>query len=231
MMEILIASNVLLWLMVIGLGVLTLALARQIGLLHERSAPMGAVISDKGPEVGEDAPEFELEDVAGSPVKIGGKREDGLDTLLLFLAPNCPMCNKLLPTAISMATTEHIDVNVISDGPREEHEMFLRKHHIGDLPYVVSANVGIRFQVGRVPYGILIDSEGKIRSKGLVNTREHLESLVEARDMGIQSIQEYLKRDKRISDAATGHDTIMIAHDHDADREAGLAKVGGTEQR
>ena len=214
-MEILIASNILLWLMVIALGVLTFALARQIGLLHERSAPLGAVISDKGPDVGEDAPEFELKDFKGSPVKIGGIREDGLDTLLLFLAPNCPMCNKLLPTALSMAAGEHMDVMVISDGPLEEHEAFLRKHRIGDLPYVVSASVGIQFQVGRVPYAILIGDDGKIQSKGLVNTREHLESLVEAKAMGVQSIQEYLKRHK---------------HDHDTDQTEELAKIEGTEQ-
>jgi len=194
MMEALIVSNVLLWLLVIALGILTLALARQVGILHERSAPLGAAITDKGPEVGEDAPEFELQDFSGQPVKIGGKREGDLDTLLLFLAPNCPMCNKLLPTALSMASSERLDVIVVSDGPREEHEVFLRKHQLGNLPYVVSANVGIRFQVGRVPYAILIDSEGKIRSKGLVNTREHLESLVEAKATDIPSIQEYLKR-------------------------------------
>lgn len=194
MMETLIVSNILLWILLMALGLVTLALARQVGILHERSAPLGAVITDKGPEVGEDAPEFELEDFTGQPVKIGGKQGDGRDLLLLFLAPNCPMCNKLLPTALSMAGKESLDVVVVSDGPREEHVAFLRKHHLGDLPYVVSANVGIRFQVGRVPYAILIDGNGKIRSKGLVNTREHLESLVEAKAMGITSMQEFLKQ-------------------------------------
>ncbi len=192
----LVASDVLLWLVVITLGVLILALARQVGVLHERSAPLGAVIADKGPEVGDDAPEFELEDFSGRQVTIGGKRQGVADTLLLFLAPNCPMCNKLLPTARAMAASEHLDVVVISDGPREEHGEFLRKHDLGEIPYVVSANVGIRLQIGRVPYAILIDGDGKIRAKGLVNTREHLESLVEAKAIGIPSMQEYLRQRK-----------------------------------
>ncbi|WP_264300248.1 thioredoxin domain-containing protein [Advenella kashmirensis] len=38
----LIASNVMLWLGFIGLAVLVMGLIRQIGLLHERSAPLGA---------------------------------------------------------------------------------------------------------------------------------------------------------------------------------------------
>lgn len=204
-MEIMIVSNVVLWLVVIALGVLTMALARQIGLLHERSAPLGAVVSDKGPEVGDDAPEFDLEEFStGQQVKIGGVRENGQDLLVLFLAPHCPMCNKLLPTAISMAETEHLDVAIVSDGPREEHEEYLRTHDLGDIPYIVSANVGIQFQVGRVPYAILLSSDGKILSKGLVNTREHLESLVEAKVTGIATIQEYLKR--RRADHGDGGD-------------------------
>jgi methylamine dehydrogenase accessory protein MauD len=195
-MEGLIASNVLLWLIVAVMGLVILALSRQVGVLHERSAPLGAVIADKGPEIGDDAPIFELEDFSGQKVAIGGKREGELDTLLLFLAPNCPMCNKLLPTARKMAAYENLDVVVVSDGPREEHAEFLRKHDLGDIPYVVSANVGIRLQIGRVPYAMLIDSDGKIRAKGLVNTREHLESLLEAKAMGVPSMQEYLKQRK-----------------------------------
>jgi methylamine dehydrogenase accessory protein MauD len=195
-MEGLIASNVMLWLVVIALGLVIVALSRQVGVLHERSAPLGAVIADKGPEIGEDAPKFELQDFSGRQLAIGGRREDGLDTLLLFLAPNCPMCSKLLPTARKMAAYENLNVVVVSDGPREEHVEFLRKHDLGDIPYVISAQVGIRLQIGRVPYAVLIDSDGKIRAKGLVNTREHLESLVEAKAMGVPSMQEYLKQRK-----------------------------------
>lgn len=196
MMEGLMASNVLLWLVVMALGLVTLALSRQVGVLHERSAPLGAVIADKGPEIGDDAPKFELEDFSGRQVVIGGVREDGRDTLLLFLAPNCPMCKKLLPTAKRVTVDENLNVVVVSDGPREEHVAFLRKHDLGDIPYVISANVGIRLQIGRVPYAVLIDSDGKIRAKGLVNTREHLESLVEAKAIGVSSMQEYLKQRK-----------------------------------
>jgi methylamine dehydrogenase accessory protein MauD len=192
MTEALLVSNVMLWVVAIALGVVVLALARQIGLLHERSAPLGAMMADKGPEVGDEAPELEVEDFQGRPIRVGGKGGPR-DTLLLFLAPNCPMCNQLLPTARSMARSDGLDVVVISDGPREDHERFLRKHAMGGIPYVVSAEVGMRYQVGRVPHAVLVDGAGKIRAKGLVNTREHLESLVEAKTMNHASLQEYLK--------------------------------------
>ena len=40
----------------------------------------------------------------------------------------------------------------------------------------------------------LIDAQGVIRAKGLVNTREHLESLFTADPLGVASIQDYLER-------------------------------------
>jgi hypothetical protein len=41
---------------------------------------------------------------------------------------------------------------------------------------------------------VLIDGDGVIRAKGLVNTREHLESLLEAKERGVESVQAYLAR-------------------------------------
>lgn len=194
MIEIMVVSNVVLWIAVIGLGVLTLALARQIGLLHERSAPLGAMVTDHGPEVGDEAPEFEVDDFSGRSIQIGGERQGKADNLLVFLSPSCPMCNKLLPTCRELARKEKLDIVVISDGEEAEHRRFLEKHRIqDDLPYVVSAEIGMHFKVGRVPYAVLIDNTGVIRAKGLVNTREHLESLIEARDMNYASLQDYLE--------------------------------------
>ncbi len=195
MMEIMVVSNVVLWIAVIAMGVLTLALARQIGLLHERSAPLGAMVTDRGPEVGDEAPQFNVKDfTTGQEIKIGGEREGKADNLLVFLSPSCPMCNKLLPTCRELVRKEKLDIVVISDGEEAEHHHFLKKHRIeGDLPYAVSAEIGMKFKIGRVPYAVLIDNKGIVRSKGLVNTREHLESLIEARDMNYASLQDYLE--------------------------------------
>ena len=35
---------------------------------------------------------------------------------------------------------------------------------------------------------------GRIRAKGLINSREQLDSLLTAKDLGVQSIQEYLQK-------------------------------------
>lgn len=49
------------------------------------------------------------------------------------------------------------------------------------------------YRVSKLPYAVLIDDEGVVRAKGLVNTREHLESIVAAKQMQVASLQEYLK--------------------------------------
>ena len=63
---------------------------------------------------------------------------------------------------------------------------------LGRFPYVISPVVGMTYQVGKLPYAVLIDEEGVVRAKGLVNSREHLESLLVAEETGYASIQEYL---------------------------------------
>ncbi|MGH0033194.1 MAG: thiol-disulfide isomerase, partial [Myxococcota bacterium] len=66
MNEALIVSNVLLWLAVVALAGVVLVLVRQIGLLHERLAPVGALTGEQGPAVGEPAPRLDLVDLDGA---------------------------------------------------------------------------------------------------------------------------------------------------------------------
>jgi methylamine dehydrogenase accessory protein MauD len=47
------------------------------------------------------------------------------------------------------------------------------------------------YQVSRLPFAALLDPAGTLRARGLVNSREHLESLFEAQRLGVASLQEY----------------------------------------
>ena len=46
--------------------------------------------------------------------------------------------------------------------------------------------------MAKLPYAVLISAAGVIVAQGLVNSREHLESLVTAYELGLRSVQEYL---------------------------------------
>lgn len=187
-------STVVLWVLVVVLAVVVAALARQIGVLYERVAPAGALMMARGPAVGDAAPVLGVEMLGGGSRQIGATRPDGRSTLLFFLSPTCPVCKTLLPALRSAARRERgwLEVVLASDGPRAEHEAFVAAERLADFPYVLSTALGVAHQVGKLPYAVLLGPDGTVRAKGLVNTREHLESLFEATERGVASLQEFL---------------------------------------
>jgi methylamine dehydrogenase accessory protein MauD len=189
-------SNALLWVALLALAALVLALLRQVGLLHERIAPAGALVGREGPRPGEQAPVLEVDDWSGAPLRIGGADAAGRGTLLFFVSPTCPVCKTLLPLVGPVCAAEDgaLRLVVASDGPREEHRAFVESQRLDRGHYVLSTALGLAYRVGRLPYAVLIDAGGVVRARGLVNSREHLESLFEARDLGVGSVQEYVER-------------------------------------
>lgn len=202
MTEALVVSNVLLWGLVIVLALAVLALARQVGVLHERVAPAGALLPTTGPKVGERTHPAVYRDLAGAEVAVGGPAADGRATLVLWVSPTCPVCRTLVPTALSMARAEGLRLVFASDGDRlEQHRAYAEDLRIGAHAYVVSQALGVGYAVSKLPFAVLIGADGVLRSKGLVNTREHLESLVESMRTGIASLQDYVAMTPDRSDA------------------------------
>jgi len=196
--EALIVSNIALWVVVVVLAALVMALMRQIGVLHERVAPAGALMPAAGLAVGAAAPVLQLTDWSGALRTVGGVDPEGKATLLLFVSPTCPVCKTLLGIAFSMQRRERAWLRLVlaSDGPRADHDAFVRTHGLDAHPYLLSTHLGLTYQVGKLPYAVLIDADGTLRARGLVNTREHLESLLEARERGVASVQEYVRRER-----------------------------------
>lgn len=193
MTDAVVVSNIILWIVVLALLLAVLALARQVGILYERIAPMGALMLDHGPKVGDMAPVFALESLSGASLVVGsaGSKKN---QLLFFLSPTCPVCKKLLPVLKSIRTVEGkwLDIVLASDGDRPEHIEFYRKAGLSEFPYILSTELGMAFKVGRLPYAVLIGDDGRVRAKGLVNSREQLESLFAAKELGVASVQEYI---------------------------------------
>jgi methylamine dehydrogenase accessory protein MauD len=194
MIEALIISQALLAVLVFALGVVCLALARQIGVLHERIAPAGALAVNQRLKVGDSAPKLSLTAIDGASVEVAS---GGMNQLYFFLSPDCPICKTLLPVVQSIAHAERDWLNVIlaSDGgDPEKHRAFVDRENLGEFPYVLSEALGRSFGVGKLPYAVLVDGAGTIASLGLVNSREHFESLFEAKERGVASLQEFIAR-------------------------------------
>ena len=184
-------------LLTLVLAALLFGLARQVGLLHERVAPMGAMQSDHGPAVGEAGPSLPVTTLAGATLELGGPTAHGRSRLLLFVSPNCPVCKKLLPIARSFATAERLEVVLIGDGEPAAQQAMVQRFALQRLHYINSPQVGMTYRVGKLPYAVLLDRDGIIRAKGLVNSREHLESLLVAEETGFGTIQAYLAAKRR----------------------------------
>jgi methylamine dehydrogenase accessory protein MauD len=196
MEQALLVSNVVLWIAVVALSFVMLALVRQLGVLHARTAPAGALVLGARVRVGEAAPRQDVVDLDGRVHAIGAPRADGRGTLLFFVSPSCPVCKELLPAVRALAAEERgrVEVMLASDGPREEHEPFVRAERLERFPYLLSPGLGIALGVAKLPYAVLLDAGGVLRAHGLVNSREQLDSLFEADARGVASLQDYLRR-------------------------------------
>lgn len=75
-----------LWLVVAVLAIAVVALLRQIGVLHQRLAPMGAHFASEGPVLDAPAP------------GVGIDWSVSTLTVLLFTSPTCVLCRELKPS-------------------------------------------------------------------------------------------------------------------------------------
>jgi len=191
----LLVSVVLLWIIVLVMAVVIFALVRQIGVLYERVAPAGALMVNRKLGVGQEAPRVTAPRLEGGRLE-AGQPAPGRSQLLFFLAPDCPLCKSLLPAVISAARAERdwLDLVFASDGDTTLHAELVRRHGLEGFPYLLSEVLGRSYGVSKLPYGVLIDEQGRIASLGIVNSREHLDSLFEAKERKVASIQEFVGR-------------------------------------
>lgn len=145
------ASYVLLWLAVIGLSVVVVALLRQVGVLHARLQPMGVHHAGEGPDEGLDAPPVPAVDYAVAAA-----------TLVAFTSPTCTVCATLAPSLRALEE-QYRDVRVI------EVEMSPS-----------TQPVFTAFAVRSTPYLVAVGRDGSVRGKGVANSLEQAEVLLES---------------------------------------------------
>ncbi len=201
MIEAIAVSQILLWLVIICLVGLNIILLRQVGVLFERVAPAGALATSQLLDKGQFLNAKSYDTIDGNAAIIGGKSPQQTSQLVLFVAPDCPVCKEILPAAISMSKSLANDLELILASAGEnvdQHKEFIKGQNLERFKYILSDNLGMSFGVAKLPYAVLINSDATVASFGLVNTREHLESLVEAQSQGVVSLQEYMGREPQL---------------------------------
>jgi len=159
------AAFVVQWVLIAILAVVVIALARQIGVLHLRIAPVGALeMDDEGPPLGEPLAPRAAAGRDGTTIIIGGP---GARRLLTFVSTTCPLCERILPSLPAAAQASGLVAQVVSD-PDAERAL--------DVP--------------GVPFVVVVDELGVVRSKGTVNSLEQLEGLIDTASRRIDRSEE-----------------------------------------
>jgi thiol-disulfide isomerase/thioredoxin len=145
-----VASYVLLWIAVLVLSVLVIALLRQVGVLHARLRPMGVHFAGEGPERLKPAPALD-----------GVSWSDRRMTLVAFTSPTCEICKGLVP-ALQVLDRQYPDVGlvVLDHGPE-------------------TAATFAAFNVSSTPYVVAVDGDGVVQGRGVANSLEQVEVLLE----------------------------------------------------
>ena len=148
------AAFVVQWILLAVLAVVVVALARQIGVLQLRLAPIGALeVDDEGPPLG-DVPEARAARTPdGSSTVVGGP---GSGRLVAFVSDTCPICEQVAPSLPAAARASGLELQDVSDPHLE-----------------------LAYRVPGVPFVVVLDELGLVRSKGTVNSLEQVEGLVD----------------------------------------------------
>jgi methylamine dehydrogenase accessory protein MauD len=186
------ASYVVLWFLVVVLALVVVALARQIGTLHMRIGPHGGLeIDTEGPPLGEPTEQFDLQDIEGEPLSVGGP---GMPQLLLFVSPGCHICAQVLPSVDAVAAAAEMTPIVLADGDRHE-TLSSYSARTWRAPLAAEPRVAESYEIPGTPYAVILDDLGVVRSKGTINNLEQMEGLVD-------TAQRRLEESKREREAA-----------------------------
>jgi methylamine dehydrogenase accessory protein MauD len=192
--SVLIISHLVLWAVVLVQVCLTLALARLVGQLMSRRFPgSGARVMDPGPEIGSAVESWEGTDLLGQPVRVAFPRDRGL--FLLFISPHCTACASLLPSARRFFNeiADHAQgIWVMLVGGAEVQIRYAREQGLAPHPVVAEKQLPLSWRAGGGPYALWIDGGGRVTAKGMVNSREHLESLRNAAELGHPTADSFL---------------------------------------
>jgi hypothetical protein len=145
-----VASYVMLWVTVVVMAVAIVALLRQIGVLHARLQPLGAHFAGEGPERLAPAPFPDVFDYGSSRL-----------TLVAFTSVGCQVCASLSPGIRAL------------DRQFDDLAVHVVVHDPGTAPTFAA------FNVTSTPYFVTADRQGIVRVRGIANSLEQIEEMIE----------------------------------------------------
>jgi methylamine dehydrogenase accessory protein MauD len=175
------ASLIVLWVVVLFLGFLVVGLLRNLGLLSWRLEQLEAVtprrLGRDGLKRGTRAPDFTLPGVEGKEIALHDYA--GRKVLLVFTQAGCAPCHAIVPELNRLQRQGDVQVLVVNHGDREAGAPWGPAVQ-ARFPVLLQRDwqVSRRYQVFATPFAFLVDEQGVITSKGVINNRQHIQFLL-----------------------------------------------------
>ena len=171
-MTLLTIATAIQFIILIGLAVVVLSLARQVGILHERLTPAGMQRS-REVQVGEPVSlqsAAGLVSISGAPAEIAGR-----NTALLFMSQECPICRSVLPAFEDAVADSGFAAYWVADGmpgptgQMPDYQRYADEQRLDPDRLLVSQELGLTLGVTQIPALVLIDTEQRLIVREVLN--------------------------------------------------------------
>ena len=180
----LLVSSVILWLAVLFLAFMLLGSLRSMDVLRWQMQQLQATTPSRmnrnGLRPGKKAPEFKLPTVVGPEMALSDYA--GRKIFLVFVQTGCGPCGAVVPDLNLMCRDEKHALLVINNGEIDKVREWVNEVS-AEFPVLIQESfvVSKKYEVLATPFAFLIDEKGIIRSKGIVNSKQQIEFVLEGR--------------------------------------------------
>jgi methylamine dehydrogenase accessory protein MauD len=180
-MTLLTIATAIQFIILIGLAVVVLSLARQVGILHERLSPAGMQRSRNEIQPGEAVPTEGLTAISGAPAELLGR-----PSALLFMSAECPICRSVLPAFEDAVAESGFEPFWIADGmpgPSGESPDYARyaaEQRLDEDRLLISQELALTLGIQQIPALVLLDAEQKLIVREVLNGPRQVASLFAA---------------------------------------------------
>jgi methylamine dehydrogenase accessory protein MauD len=175
-MDIFTISYLILWAVVLLEAIALVVVLRAVGNLYLGSR--GAIERD-GLELDTTAPDFKGTLADGST--FDSRHLAGRWRVFLFALPTCQICRKLLPELRGLTDElgDEVGVHVLVRGTPSLAAAFAGSVPSPNVVAISDAVATRGYRVRVSPYATVLDPNGQVRAKGLVDRIEHVEHLLQ----------------------------------------------------
>jgi thiol-disulfide isomerase/thioredoxin len=170
MEQLLVANSIVVWLVLLGHILLTFALVRKVNGLNRANSNGGRPMpSMEFLKVGQAAPDFAAETLAGEPVTLADYA--GHKVAFLFMSPGCAPCREAIPALEELqprAAQASVSLSLVITSSREQAQTLVSELGVS-LPVLVTPPAGqfkTDYKVGGTPFYCLVNEQGQVEATG-----------------------------------------------------------------